>query len=65
MEELLQKDTLIDQQAVLNKNLQKRIDSTTDQTSTLNQQYMDAMAKLSSVEQDKVAMKHQIAQKDT
>jgi hypothetical protein len=30
MDELLQKDTLIDQQAVINKNLQKKLDSVND-----------------------------------
>ena len=53
---MLQKDTLIDQQAVLNKNLQKRVDSTSDHTSTLNQQYKDSMARLSSFEQENVSL---------
>ena len=36
MDELLQKDTLIDKQAVLNKNMQKKVDATTEELRGLN-----------------------------
>ncbi len=65
MDELLSKDTIIDQQAVLNKNLQKRIDSNTDQASTLSSQYQHALSQLTSLEQENATLLKDKSIKDT
>ena len=65
MDELLSKDTIIDQQAVLNKNLQKRIDSNTDQASTLSSQYQHALSQFTSLEQENATLLKDNSIKDT
>ena len=50
MDELLEKDTLIDNQAVLNKNLQKKLDHLNDSQAKFNDQYAELQSKLTRIE---------------
>ena len=57
MDELLEKDTLIDNQAVLNKNLQKKLDHLNDSQAKFNDQYAELQSKLTRIELENNSLK--------